>query len=118
MESSQVPPLIRQRGKREINFEENARLVRHFVQEGISRFIYGGNTFLCHVTLAESEQILRWLSEMQPDELWFILSAGPSYGRFMDQARRKPLVQNAESFTLHTLLLRRASARFVARQLG
>lgn len=82
-----VPPLTRQQGnKREINFEENARLVRYMVQGGISRFIYGGNAFLYHVTLAEYEQLLRWLSEMQSDELWFIPSAGPSYGRLMDQA--------------------------------
>ena len=82
-----VPPLTRQQGKkREIHFEENARLVRHMVQGGISRFIYGGNAFLYHVTLAEYEELLRWLSEMQSDELWFIPSAGPSYGRLMDQA--------------------------------
>jgi dihydrodipicolinate synthase/N-acetylneuraminate lyase len=60
----------RQQGKkREINFEENARLVRYMVQGGISRFIYGGNAFLYHVTLAEYEQLLRWLSEMHLPEM-------------------------------------------------
>ena len=53
---------------------------------GISRFIYGGNAFLYHLTLAEYEQLLEWLSTIRQDGLWFIPSAGPSYGRLMDQA--------------------------------
>jgi dihydrodipicolinate synthase/N-acetylneuraminate lyase len=82
-----VPPLARVPGKdRAIDFEQNSRIVRSIAEGGISRFIYGGNAFLYHVTLAEYEQLLEWLAAIRQDGLWFIPSAGPSYGRLMDQA--------------------------------
>jgi dihydrodipicolinate synthase/N-acetylneuraminate lyase len=82
-----VPPLVRKPGKgRVIDFEQNSRITRHIAQGGISRFIYGGNAFLYHVTLAEYEQLLEWLADEQSDGQIFLISAGPSYGRLMDQA--------------------------------
>ena len=82
-----VPPLARTAANgRAIDFEQNARIVRHIAQGGISRFIYGGNAFLYHVTLAEYEQLLDWQADMQGDGQLLIMSAGPSYGRLMDQA--------------------------------
>jgi 4-hydroxy-tetrahydrodipicolinate synthase len=81
-----VPPLARKRNeKREIDFEQNQRLVDYMVAGGMTRFLYGGNAFLYHVTLAEYEQLLDWLSGFS-GELWAIPSLGPSYGRAMDQA--------------------------------
>ncbi len=83
-----VPPLARAPGKaRAIDFEENARIVRYIAKGGISRFIYGGNAFLYHFTLDEYEQLLAWQAGIKEDGLWFIPSAGPSYGRLMDQAK-------------------------------
>lgn len=82
-----VPPLARTADQRRaIDFEENLRIVRHIASGGITRLIYGGNAFLYHVTLAEYEQILEWQSHLQREGLWFIVSAGPSFGRLMDQA--------------------------------
>ena len=82
-----VPPLARAAGKeRAIDFEQNSRIVHYIAEGGISRFIYGGNAFLYHLTLAEYERLLEWLSTMRQDGLWFIPSAGPAYGRLMDQA--------------------------------
>jgi len=82
-----VPPLARSAGNgRAIDFEQNSRIVRYIAQGGISRFIYGGNAFLYHVTLAEYEQLLDWQADMQGDGQLLIMSAGPSYGRLMDQA--------------------------------
>jgi dihydrodipicolinate synthase/N-acetylneuraminate lyase len=82
-----VPPLARAPDKdRTIDFEQNTRIVRYIAEGGISRFIYGGNAFLYHLTLKEYDQLLEWLSSMQQPGLWFIPSAGPSYGRLMDQA--------------------------------
>lgn len=82
-----VPPLARVPGKaRAIDFEQNLRIVRYIAQGGISRFIYGGNAFLYHLTLDEYEQLLEWQAGIRQDGLWFIASAGPSYGRLMDQA--------------------------------
>ena len=81
-----VPPLARraETGRR-IDFGENDRLVRHMADGGLTRFLYGGNAFLYHVTLAEYEELLRWLSSFA-DAHWAIPSLGPSFGRAMDQA--------------------------------
>ena len=83
-----VPPLARAAGKeRAIDFEQNSRIVRYIANGGVSRFIYGGNAFLYHLTLDEYEQLLEWQAEAQQAGLWLIPSAGPSYGRLIDQAK-------------------------------
>jgi len=53
---------------------------------GLTRFLYGGNAFLYHLTLAEYEALLDWLAGFA-DNHWAIPSVGPSYGRAIDQAR-------------------------------
>jgi dihydrodipicolinate synthase/N-acetylneuraminate lyase len=81
-----VPPLARRPdARRSLDFGENERLVRHMRAGGITRFLYGGNAFLYHVTLAEYEALLGWLAEL-PDTAWAIPSVGPSFGRALDQA--------------------------------
>src|SRR6185503_12286068 len=81
-----VPPLARRDDSaRSLDFDQNDLIVRHIMSGGITRFIYGGNAFIYHVTLAEYEQLLDWLSGLD-DSLWIIPSIGPSYGRAMDQA--------------------------------
>jgi len=81
-----VPPLARRDdARRTLDFTESEKLVRHMTAGGITRFIYGGNAFLYHLTLAEYGEMLAWLSGF-PEELLMIPSAGPSYGRAMDQA--------------------------------
>ncbi len=82
-----VPPLARKTdAARALDFEHNGRLVRHMAAGGMTRFLYGGNAFLYHLTLAEYGQLLEWLSGFE-GELWAVPSVGPSYGRAMDQAR-------------------------------
>jgi dihydrodipicolinate synthase/N-acetylneuraminate lyase len=81
-----VPPLAR-KATRALDLEQNSRIVRSIANGGVTRFIYGGNAFLYHLTLAEYEQLLEWQAQIQQDDLWLIPSAGPSYGRLMDQAR-------------------------------
>jgi 4-hydroxy-tetrahydrodipicolinate synthase len=82
-----VPPLARKAGgDRTIDFEENMRIVHHIVQGGITRLIYGGNAFFYHLTLREYEQVLEWLSSIKREGQSIIVSAGPSFGRLMDQA--------------------------------
>jgi len=85
-----VPPLAR-RGdtRRVIDFDASSRIVNHLAAAGITRLLFGGNAFLYHLSLAEYEQLLSWLAAL-PDHLWCIPSAGPSFGRLMDQA---PLLQ-------------------------
>jgi dihydrodipicolinate synthase/N-acetylneuraminate lyase len=81
-----VPPLARKAdAARTLDFEQSGLLVRHMKERGMTRFLYGGNAFLYHLTLAEYEQLLEWLGGFEED-LWAIPSLGPSYGRAMDQA--------------------------------
>lgn len=81
-----VPPLPRRAdARRTLDLAQNDAAVRHIANGGISRLIYGGNAFLYHITLSEYEALLDWLDRL-PDDLWCIPSAGPSYGRAMDQA--------------------------------
>ena len=79
-----VPPLARTADiTRALDFDQNDLIVRHIISGGITRLIYGGNAFLYHLTLAEYEQLLDWLADL---DAWAIPSVGPSYGRAMDQA--------------------------------
>ena len=81
-----VPPLCRRSdARRSLDGAENDRLLRHMAEGGMTRFLYGGNAFLYHLTLGEYEELLGWLSGF-PDPLWAIPSLGPSFGRAMDQA--------------------------------
>jgi dihydrodipicolinate synthase/N-acetylneuraminate lyase len=81
-----VPPLARNSDeKRSLNRSENDKLLRHIAAAGITRFLYGGNAFLYHVTLREYETLLDWMSGADDDYL-MLPSAGPSFGRLMDQA--------------------------------
>jgi dihydrodipicolinate synthase/N-acetylneuraminate lyase len=82
-----VPPLARRPDSdRSLDLKQNDLIVRHVQRGGITRLIYGGNAFLYHITLADFEELLPWLADLD-DELWVIPSIGPSYGRAMDQAK-------------------------------
>jgi len=81
-----VPPLARRRdARRTLDFKASERIVEHLAATGITRLLYGGNAFLYHLTLQDYEELLAWLAGF-PDNLWCIPSAGPSFGRLMDQA--------------------------------
>lgn len=81
-----VPPLARRDdSRRTIDFGQNERLIRHLANGGIRRFLYGGNAFLYHISLRDYEALLEWAIGLSK-EFWVIPSAGPSFGRAMDQA--------------------------------
>ena len=82
-----VPPLAR-RGdaRRSLNFDASECVARHIEAGGITRYLYGGNAFLYHVTLDEYEALLDWLAGFG-NTRWPIPSVGPSFGRAIDQAR-------------------------------
>jgi len=81
-----VPPLARRRdAQRTLDFNASAGIVNHLAAAGMTRLLFGGNAFLYHLSLEEYAQLLAWLESL-PDHLWCIPSAGPSYGRLMDQA--------------------------------
>jgi dihydrodipicolinate synthase/N-acetylneuraminate lyase len=82
-----VPPLPRRADRhRTLNFDAAECVARHLEAGGITRYLYGGNAFLYHVTLAEYVELLDWLAGFG-DSRWAIPSVGPSFGRAMDQAR-------------------------------
>jgi dihydrodipicolinate synthase/N-acetylneuraminate lyase len=81
-----VPPLARRAdARRTLDLEQNGRILRHMAAGGLRRFLYGGNAFLYHVTLAEYEELLGWMAGF-PEDHWAIPSVGPSFGRALDQA--------------------------------
>jgi dihydrodipicolinate synthase/N-acetylneuraminate lyase len=81
-----VPPLPRRDDRtRSLDFDAAERIVRHIASGGVTRFMYGGNAFLYHVTLAEFEALVVWLAGF-PLERWVIPSIGPAFGRALDQA--------------------------------
>ena len=79
-----VPPLCRNHDGT-LNLEETEKIARHIAAGGIGNLLYGGNAFLYHVTMREYEALLDWLSGLAR-EFVIIPSAGPSFGRAMDQA--------------------------------
>ena len=82
-----VPPLPRKPDSgRSLDFDAAETLARHIADGGISRFLYGGNAFIYHVTLDEYEDLLGWLDAFPAGRVP-IPSIGPSFGRAMDQAR-------------------------------
>jgi dihydrodipicolinate synthase/N-acetylneuraminate lyase len=82
-----VPPLPRRADRgRGINFDAAECVARHIEAGGITRYLYGGNAFLYHVTLDEYESLIDWLAGFGHGR-WPIPSVGPSYGRAIDQAR-------------------------------
>jgi 4-hydroxy-tetrahydrodipicolinate synthase len=82
-----VPPLPRRPDRtRSLNLDAAECVARHIEAGGITRYLYGGNAFLYHVTLDEYEALLDWLAHF-PDTRWPVPSVGPSFGRAIDQAR-------------------------------
>jgi hypothetical protein len=54
-----VPPLPRRVGpRRTIDFDAAEAVAKHIQDGGITRYLYGGNAFLYHITLDEYETLL------------------------------------------------------------
>jgi 4-hydroxy-tetrahydrodipicolinate synthase len=82
-----VPPLPRRAdAKRRVDFDAAEGVARHIQDGGITRYLYGGNAFLYHITLDEYETLLGWLDTFE-EPRWAIPSVGPSFGRAIDQAK-------------------------------
>jgi len=82
-----VPPLPRRRdSRRSLDLDAAERVASYIESGGITRYLYGGNAFLYHVTADEFAVLLGWLDGF-PATRWAIPSLGPSFGRAIDQAR-------------------------------
>jgi dihydrodipicolinate synthase/N-acetylneuraminate lyase len=81
-----VPPLPRtQTPRRALDLDAAAQVVDHIANGGVTRFLYGGNAFLYHISLADYEALVDWLAAF-PQGRWAVPSVGPSFGRALDQA--------------------------------
>ena len=59
-----VPPLPRRHdGHRTLDLDAAEQVASHIDDGGITRFLYGGNAFLYHVSLDEFETLVDWLAE-------------------------------------------------------
>jgi dihydrodipicolinate synthase/N-acetylneuraminate lyase len=81
-----VPPLPRaSTPRRTLDFDAAERVTAHIAGGGVTRFLFGGNAFLYHISLSEYEALVGWLASF-PADRWGIPSIGPSFGRALDQA--------------------------------
>jgi dihydrodipicolinate synthase/N-acetylneuraminate lyase len=80
-----VPPLARN-PDHTINRAENAKLIRHIEAGGVTTFMYGGNANFYNAGLSEYAALVDFLAETVAQDSWVIPSAGPDFGKMMDQA--------------------------------
>ena len=81
-----VPPLARS-GDLTLNPEANLSLIRHLEHGGVSTMMYGGNANFYNIGMYEYAAVLDFLEQSVAADTWLIPSAGPDFGKLMDQAR-------------------------------
>ena len=79
-----VPPLARH-PDHTINRADNAKLIRHLEAGGVTTLMYGGNANLYNISLQEYAGLLDLLAETVAHDTLVIPSAGPDFGKMMDQ---------------------------------
>lgn len=80
-----VPPLARH-ADLTIDRSANETLVRHLEAGGVSTLLYGGNANFYNLGMHEYGAVLDTLAEIAAAATWVIPSAGPDFGKLMDQA--------------------------------
>lgn len=80
-----VPPLARHPDL-SINTAANRALIGHLEKGGVRSLMYGGNANFYHVGVNEYAGILDFLTDAAGADTWVLPSAGPDYGKAMDQA--------------------------------
>jgi dihydrodipicolinate synthase/N-acetylneuraminate lyase len=81
-----VPPLARN-GDLSLNRDANVAMIRHLERGGVSTLLYGGNANLYNVGLYEYGALLDMLEQTAGPDSWVIPSAGPDFGKLLDQAK-------------------------------
>ena len=81
-----VPPLARLPNL-ELNAAANRILIRHLEEGGVTTLMYGGNANFYNVGLYEYAAILDFLEQAVAMDSWVVPSAGPDFGKLLDQAR-------------------------------
>ena len=80
-----VPPLARHRDLT-LNNADNQAMITYLEEGGVSSILYGGNANLYNVGVSEFSELLDMIEEAAGDDTWIIPSAGPDFGKLMDQA--------------------------------
>lgn len=68
-----------------LNPAANQAVLRHLEAGGVRSVMYGGNANFYHVQVSEYAQLLDFLAESAGPDTWVLPSAGPDYGKLMDQ---------------------------------
>ena len=71
--------------ERKLNAQENDKLFRYLVNQGVNIIVYGGNAMVYHMTLSQYRELVEWLSGLT-SRAEIMLGVGPSFGRALDQA--------------------------------
>lgn len=64
----------------------NARVVAHLRAGGVKTYLYGGNANFYHLGRQDYVETLAMMHDLCPDDGLMIPSAGPDYGKLLDQA--------------------------------
>jgi dihydrodipicolinate synthase/N-acetylneuraminate lyase len=80
-----VPPLARN-ADLSLNEKQNISLIRHLEAGGVRSLMYGGNANFFNIPLSEYARTLDFLERAVSPETWLLPSAGPDYGRLVDEA--------------------------------
>src|SRR5829696_3560710 len=80
-----VPPLARHRDLT-LNNADNQAMITYLEEGGVTSLLYGGNANLYNVGVSEYVELLDMIEEAAGDDSWVIPSAGPDFGKLMDQA--------------------------------
>jgi len=80
-----VPPIARN-ADLSLNRSANRALIQHMEQGGIRTLVYGGNANFYHLGMFEYADVLNLLVEEAAQDTWVVPSAGPDYGKLIDQA--------------------------------
>jgi dihydrodipicolinate synthase/N-acetylneuraminate lyase len=80
-----VPPLARN-ADLTVNQSANRALIRHLEDGGVRTLMYGGNANFYHVAVSEYASIVDFLADTAGAATWVLPSAGPDYGKAIDQA--------------------------------
>ena len=80
-----VPPLARHRDLT-INNADNRAMIEYLEEGGVTSILYGGNANLYNIGMSEYGDLLDMLEDDAGDDTWIIPSAGPDFGKLMDQA--------------------------------
>jgi dihydrodipicolinate synthase/N-acetylneuraminate lyase len=80
-----VPPLAR-KPDLALAPDENRKIIRHIEAGGVRLLLYGGNANFYSIPLSEYAATLEFLCDAAGPETWVVPSAGPDYGRLLDQA--------------------------------